>query len=576
MMNDMRYTFRLLAAAAAALLCLQLSAQPNDAELADPNPADPAVWAAVKTASFGWGNIDTRYAKTAPAETSAKAVVLNAWKGERVSAQAVLSTPVAFSSVKITASDLKSGKNIIPASAYTNYFVRYVLAEGNIRKEGLLLSADRLDPAPSLAVEAKTSRPVWFEIKVPADARPGLYKGTVGLDCDGVKYTLPIQLKVSDNLLPEPSEWAFHLDLWQDPYSFARYYQVPLWSKEHFDIMRPALERLAAAGQKVITTSIIQRPWDGQTFDPYESMVGKFKQIDGSWKYDYTVFDKWVEFAMSCGITEQIDCYTLVPWSYQFEYFDCATNCTKILKCQPGEKAYRDLLLPFLKDFAAHLKAKGWWGKTCIAMDERPMEQMNAALALVREADPGYRIEGAANYNVGSSEADGIFDMSVCYQYDLMTPETLARRRAAGQFLTFYTCCSPARPNTFTFSDPAESAVLGWHAAAVGYDGYLRWAYCSWVEQPNQDSRYFARTWPSGDCYLVYPGGTSIRFERLIEGIQNYEKVRILKGKCTPAQNAAIDAMLAKCFSANDFGADTKAEDLIAEANAVLLSVQNR
>ena len=572
----MKHIFRLLAAAAAALLCLQLSAQPNDIELPDPNPCDPAAWNAVRTATFGWGNTDTRYSKTAPAQTSPKAIRLDAWKGERVSAQAVLSTPAAIGNVSIFAGELKCGRNTIPASAFSKYFVRYVIAEANIDKKGIILSADRLDPSASLAVEARTSRPIWFEIKVPADTKPGLYKGNVGIDCDGVKYSLPIQLRVSDNLLPEPSEWAFHLDLWQNPYAFARYYQVPLWSKEHFDLMRPQMERLAAAGQKVATASIIQRPWDGQTFDPFESMIGKFKQVDGSWKYDYSVFDKWVEFAISCGLDEQIDCYTLVPWSYQFDYYDCATNSTRILKCEPTDKEYRDLLLPFLKDFAAHLKAKGWWERTCIAMDERPIEQMNAALKLVKEADPAYRIEGAANYNVGSSEADGIYDMSVCYQYDLMTPETLSRRHASGQKLTFYTCCSPAKPNTFTFSEPAESAFLGWHAAAVGYDGYLRWAYCSWVEQPNQDSRYPARSWASGDCYLVYPGGTSIRFERLIEGIQDYEKIRILKEMASPAQKAMLDEVLARYFASNEYNDSVRPDDALAKGRAVLMSIQNK
>lgn len=573
----MRHTLlSIIAAAAASLFALQLSAQPNDIELADPNPGDPAAWTALKAATFGWGDIDTRYSKTSPAATSPKTVVLNAWKGERVSAQAVLSTPAAIGSVKIVASELKCGKNVIPASAYTKYFVRYVIAEANIKKEGVILSADRLDPAASLAVEANTSRPIWYEIKVPADAKPGLYKGTVGVECDGKTYSLPIQLKVSGNLLPEPSEWAFHLDLWQNPFAVARYWQVPLWSKEHFDLMRPLLEQLAAAGQKVATASIIQHPWAGQTFDPFESMIGKFKQPDGSWKYDYSVFDKWIEFALSCGLDKQIDCYTLVPWSYQFDYYDCATNSTKILKCEPKDKEYRELLLPFLKDFAAHLKAKGWWDITCIAMDERPMEQMSAALKLVKEADPGYRIEGAANYNVGSSEADGIYDMSVCYQFELMTPETLARRHNAGQKLTFYTCCSPDKPNTFTFSDPAESAFLGWHAAAVGYDGYLRWAYNSWVEQPNQDSRYPARSWASGDCYLIYPGGSSIRFERLIEGIQDYEKIRILKEKATPAQKAVLDEVLAKYFAANKFDDSIKAEDALAKGKAAILAVQNK
>jgi hypothetical protein len=42
-----------------------------------------------------------------------------------------------------------------------------------------------------------------------------------------------------------------------------------------------------------------------------------------------------------------------------------------------------------------------------------------------------------------------------------------------------------------------------------------------------KDARY--STWSAGDTYFIYPGGTSIRFERLIEGIQDYEKIQVLK-----------------------------------------------
>lgn len=59
-------------------------------------------------------------------------------------------------------------------------------------------------------------------------------------------------------------------------------------------------------------------------------------------------------------------------------------------------------------------------------------------------------------------------------------------------------------------------------------DGYLRWAYNSWVIEPLLDSRFY--TWAAGDTYLVYPGGrTSLRFEKLVQGIQAYEKVNILR-----------------------------------------------
>jgi hypothetical protein len=61
-------------------------------------------------------------------------------------------------------------------------------------------------------------------------------------------------------------------------------------------------------------------------------------------------------------------------------------------------------------------------------------------------------------------------------------------------------------------------------------DGYLRWAYNSWPEEPMTDSRF--RAFTSGDTFIAYPlGRSSVRFERLVQGIQEYEKVQVMKNK---------------------------------------------
>lgn len=552
-----------------ALFSLTISAQVNDIELPDPKPGSQEAWQQLAQPTLGWGSIDVRYSRSQVPETTKTSPLLRAWRGERVSAQAVLATPRELQDVSFTVSDLKSGRNIIPASAVKKYFVRYVLTDIFKNRKDSFLLADRLDPVETLKVEANTARPIWLDIHVPADAKAGTYKGTVSLNCDGKKLSLPIVLQVADRVLPEPSQWSFHLDLWQNPYAVARYYDVPLWSQQHFDKMRPIMQMLAAAGQKVITCSVISRPWNGQTFDPFESMIAKMKQLDGTWKYDYTVFDRWVEFMMSCGITEQIDCYTLVPWHYRFDYYDCATNSVKQLACKPGEQKYHDFIVPFLKDFSRHLREKGWFSRTFIAMDERPKDQMEAAWQTIQDADPEFKIEGAANYSVESEAADRIDDISVGFQYNLIKGEALARRAAKGQKITFYTCCNPDRPNTFTFSPPAESAYLGVHAKACGYDGYLRWAYNSWPEQPNQDSRFNSRSWYSGDCYLVYPDGSSIRFERLIEGIQAYEKICLLRPSLNLKGAKDLDEML-RYFSSNTYKDDTDAVGLLRQMNDLL------
>ncbi len=541
-------------------------AQINYQENADPKPGAQEVWNNLKQVTVGWGTTDVRYQRSQPAAT-AKKLSLTAWRGERVSAQAVVSTPSDIKNLTFSVSDLKNGKNVIPAKNIRQYVVGYVLGDIFTSRTDSALYADRLDPIASTPVKANTSRPLWLDIKVPGDVKAGTYRGVLTVNADEKEFKLPFQVNVLDRVLPEPSEWAFHLDIWQNPYAVARIFNVPLWSKEHFDHMRPTMELLAQAGQKVITASIIQHPWNCQTYDPFESMIAKMKQLDGTWKYDYTVFDKWVQFMMDCGIKGQIDCYSLVPWTYTFDYYDCATNSTKTVSCQPKEKAYRDFILPFLRDFAAHLKAKGWFNITCIAMDERPMDQLQAAWDVVKEADPGYRIEGAANVDVSSAMFERTHDLSIFYAHKQVSDEIINSRHDRGQILTFYTCCGPDRPNTFAFSDPAESAYLGWHAAACGYDGYLRWAYNSWPKDPYMDSRF--GSWPSADTYLVYPVGSSIRFERLVEGIQAFEKMRILQPELTEKEKQQLTEVL-KPFRNNGYDPAVKAHDVVNAGKALL------
>ena len=503
----------------------------------------PAFFAgqAQNAPAFVWGSTDVRYSIDAAPKAEA-APALRAWKGERVNAQAVFTASVSEDTkISVSVSDFKSGKKIIPSSAVTASFVDYVIVDafGHIG-EDMGIQPDRLVNACCYDVKAGRNCPVWINIAVPYDAAPGKYTATVTLKSGSASYKLPLTLTVIDRVLPKPEDWKFHLDLWQNPYSVARYFNVPLWSEEHFAKMRPIMEKYASAGGKVVTASIIQHPWNSQTYDPFESMIAKTKHIDGSWSYDYSVFDKWIEFAFTCGDFDQIDCYTIVPWGYTFEYFDLATSTLKNVDCKPGEKAYEDILLPFLTDFAKHLHAKGWFDMTCIAMDERPMDQLKEARKLVKRADPGFRIAGAVNYS--PEVVDIMYDISFGYEYSGCPEEVLVQRHADNLVSTIYTCCGPVHPNTFTFSPLAESEFIGISAAARNFSGYLRWALNSWPENPCKDSRF--GHWVSGDTYLLYPEGSSARFERFIEGAQDYEKIRILREQADPKTRALLEKAL--------------------------------
>lgn len=515
----------------------------NYDELCDTKPRDPAeAWAAMRRGTMlEWGSTYVRYPKhRLPDATDGSKFRLKAWRGERVSAQAVLWTKDGLDNATVTPGRLKGRKGELPSASVTAGFVRYVMTD-ELNKDGKggcgfrpdktqwdsLLVADAIDVGRSLDIEPCSTRPLWLSVRVPHDAAAGTYDGKLTVrDGNGKEVSLSYSIEVLDRTLTAPSYWHLDVDLWQNPYAVARFYGVQLWSNAHFDAMRPIMKMLADAGQQSVTASIMHKPWNGQTYDHFDSMVGKTLLLDGKWQYDYTVFDRWVSFMMDeCGIDGRINCYTMIPWDLSFDYYDQATARVKFVKAAPGDEAYKEYWTDFLRDFSDHLREKGWFDKTYISMDERPLEAMTEAIKVIKTADPEYKIALAGNYHEEIQEDLDYLSIPYGQEYP---HEVLEQRRQRGQISAYYTCCTEAFPNIFTFSPPAEAAWTALHAVAGDYDGFLRWATMSWPANPLQDSRF--HTWAAGDTYCIYPGPmSSLRLENLLQGLQDCEKIHLLR-----------------------------------------------
>lgn len=509
-------------------------------ELPDPKPANAGSWKmVVKGAHSGFVSENESFDRSsAPAPGQVlKTWKKKAWRGERVNTQLVIYSTIPLNNIRLEVNGLENqSQQKISKKAVHASFVRYVMTDqpGNLKsgcgitqKLDSALHADMIDNITSFSTEVKTSRPLWLSVDVPEDAQPGMYKGSLKITSKEYTATHPFTIEVLNHTLPPAKDWKFHLDLWQNPYSDARVYRVKPWSEEHFKVMRPNYEMLANAGQKVITATLIEDPWSSQTYDVYAGMIKWMKEKDGNWKYDYSIFDKWVNFMMSLGIDQQINCYSMIPWSLKFTYFDETSGKNEVLEAKPGSEEYRVHWSRMLKDFASHLKEKGWFRITTIAMDERPEKDMLAAISVIKSADPDFQISMAGNYH----EALQAMLMDYCVAFNQHIPQQVMKERKARGFITtFYTACPELFPNTFTSNQYSDASWLSWYALHKNYDGYLRWAYNSWNANPLTDSRF--GSWAAGDTYLVYPGDrSSIRFERLREGIQDFEKFKILRAQ---------------------------------------------
>ncbi len=495
-----------------------------------------------RTLEAAVGDLDHQYsAANVPLTRGAQSWQGTAWRGERIHAQFVAWTSAERTGLRADVSALRDASgHELPATALRTRFVRNVLAEGEP-------VGDVLDGADRVDMPAGSYRAVWLTVEIPREATPGTYTGTLTLRVDGIEpKVFPLSLEVLPATLPSPADWKYHLDIFQHPWAIARMHGVKPWSDEHLQVMRPYMLELAHAGQKVITATITPRPWGKRDYDDYDTMVTHTKLPDGSWKFDYTVFDRYVEYSMSCGISQQINCYSMLTWSGHMEYTDAATGDTRLAMSEPGTPSYADYWGPFLKDFEQHLEAKGWLERTRIAVDEAPAAMMKAMVAVIRDNSPRMKVALAGNQT--SSHYGGLDLADFTIILDKASDELyrdIAQRRKDGKVTTFYICLDPKRPNTFVKSPPDEAVWVGYYAWVNGYNGMARWALSTWPENPLHETLYSCHPWrkdlPPGDEFLLYPGPRSgVHWEMLRDGIEEFEKLSWLRDRNGGTLPAAV------------------------------------
>ena len=515
---------------------------------------NPTLWNSQKGLHVGFGSTDALYFRTEVPEMKEELSCSGiGWKGERLNAQLLVWSSDTLEQVRFKVSDLvgNNGNKISNDHIQLN-MVRYVLANypygasnvtcGDTPYKNGFLMPDRFEKFNRFDVPGKTVRPVWISLDIPSGTRPGHYKGIINVVAKGFETTLKLDINVQNQLLPSPHEWQYRLDLWQNPWVLAWDNHLEPWSEEHKLLLKKHLKLYADAGGKYITTYAVNSPWSDNSYTIEGGMIESTKQKNGSWKFDYKIFDEYVELAMSVGIDKAITVYTPLPGGYRFRYIDEKTGNYVTESWPPTSDKFKAYWNPFLNDLRAHLIKKGWLNKTYIGINESAMDETLAAIKVVRNNWPNWKITYAGDWH---PELNDLLN-DYCFLSGKESPMEVVKNRAAKGFTTtYYVCCNPPKPNNFLFSPPIEGQWISWYASAYGYNGFLRWAYDAWPQDPTRDARH--GSWASGDCYLVYPGANSgIRFEKLRQGISDYEKIRILRKLASASPDKKSKALMSQ------------------------------
>ncbi|KGE15621.1 DUF4091 domain-containing protein [Sphingobacterium deserti] len=494
------------------------------------------------------------------------------WRNDRIHKQIVLWSDRALNDVRYEVSDLVGTEGYIPAASVSLRFPSYVL--GDLQTGSCDAFTQRTDTfiADALSSEKVTSitpgEPVkvWVTIDIPDNVHEGKYSGTMlvkGSDDAEQKFTFDIL--VVNKTLPPVADWSYHLDLWQFPFQLLSLYnsshadKIKPFSAEYFRLIKPFYALLADAGQKAITTYIK----DGAVLDG-QTMIKWNRNDSGMWTYDFSDFDAYVEHMMQWGIKKQINCFSIAGWnSRSIAYFDGATSSNSKLEVKAGSPDFTAVWNSFLDAFKKHLKAKGWFDKTVLYMDETTDGEMSEIVKVIKQHDKRWKI-GIAGHNVRKETEENLYDYATILGYNKLT------QFRGDRINTFYTSCSQTNPNNYVSiqNSPAEMTWMAWHAAALGFNGYLRWAYDYWTKENPIDVRDGSNC--AGDFSMIYRTDnsssskpvSSMRLELLREGIQDYEKIRILN-------NATLNEEL-KQFSATS---GAYAPSLVPSAQGLLKKI---
>jgi len=472
----------------------------------------------------------SRLASAAPAVPVR--VTLRAARNEYEPAQIAFRSAKALKGVGVELSPLKhaEGKGTIEGENLTWNFVGFIpLKKNTPHADKLRLRAapcevpDPLLEERTLGVKANTTQPVWLTIRVPKDAAPGTYGGTVAVVAGDERVTIPIELTVDPFTLPD--ERHLLATNWFNTRTIAKSHRVEEWSEPFWAVLERYARNMAQHRQNVFYT-----PW---------TLIAVTREPDGKLSFDYSRFDRYVELFLKAGVSDRIELrhvghFGKGGWGgteivlTKVSATDRKTGKRVTLSAEEG-------LAPLLADLQRHLAERGWLERAMIHVADEPsinnIESWRKASAFVHKAAPKLRRIDA----IETIDFTGTLEVWVpkLSHFDRWRDAYEARR--TGNELWYYICCHPygnVYPNRFLDYPLAAVRVLHWINFACDLPGYLHWGLNFWGDDPFGTPR---DRLPPGDTHVVYPGKdgplSSLRWEVQRESIEDYEYLHLLVTK---------------------------------------------
>jgi hypothetical protein len=367
------------------------------------------------------------------------------------------------------------------------------------------LYPDPILPISVFTVEPGVNQAVWVSVRVPRNAEPGIYEGSITLDAgaDG-SASIPVSVRVYAVTLPVASSLKTSINFRQESVRDPRYYG-DYWSDE----LEAGLPNL---GLRFRFSHRVDLPLM-QTLEALE----RGEPSERAWASFDDEVRRWLAEGISAFELKLPISWEASPDRIRKEW----GTRLRAINDHVVSRSWRDIMYFYFYDEPS----------------AREMKAMRARLEAIREFAPDiHNVLTMGTTRAGERALRGLVGIWVpnLHQFD----ERFARDRvAAGEQVWAYACVGNniwRYPDNFRIDwHGTAHRALGWWLYARGIQGYLYWAVDLWRQNPWEDAATFP--WTNGDGMMFYPAPDgrsqmypSVRVHMMRDGFEDYDLLAML------------------------------------------------
>lgn len=458
----------------------------------------------------------------------------------------------------LTASDLVSsnGKTIPSAqvSLFLQHYIMLYAKSGPVGSTGVW--PDALAPLKepftmAAQYEVVKNRPIWVDISVPASTPAGKYSGSISVTQHGKSVgKVVVELQVYNFSIPDKTSLVSYMNISKGWMS--RFY--------HKESSSPEMDKLTQTYYDFLYSRRME-PWFNDQLAPEISVSGDSVSV----KFNDARYDYYLNKLKSNRVL--------------LESFP--NDLERLVKDAHFSKTFNTKVKSYISKVKAYFEKNGWKEKLVF---NSPIDEPNTKeeydetrewARLVHEAAPGVPFlstESPVTDNPEWGNLTGLVNNFSIHGNALNYPEVkkaIREEQSKGGEMTWYISCDQnyPQPNYFIDAPAMDPVMVPWITEQYKMTGFLYWAANFWTETPNPwlDAVTFISGFLCSDGYvlngegsLLYPGDhvkrftgqpnvdgpvSSLRFELLREGIEDYDYIQMLKNG---GQKAFADSVVNK------------------------------